>query len=128
MEASEGILNWDVTFENGYTVVFFTIARTDGILEYELLSKIHLPPELQGKEGQGLIISGKGPVWLYAYLTHLAHPFAWVGIYEPRQQGAIVVERHTPASPSVGEVVPCQLPEASESAKIGDEKSETEVE
>jgi len=54
---------------------------------------------------EGIIFSGRGPVWLYGYLTHLAHPFAWVGIYDPRLSAAIVIERHTSAAPNIGDII-----------------------
>jgi CRISPR-associated protein Csx3 len=119
MQASECILSWNVTFEDRYTVAFFTIVRKDGILEHELLKEVCLPKEVQGREDRGLIISGRGPVWLYAHLTHLAHTFAWLGIYEPRHRGAIVVERHVQTAPSIGEIIPCRVPGEDETSREG---------
>jgi CRISPR-associated protein Csx3 len=110
MQASGCILNWDVAYEDDYTVALFTITRDDGILEHQLLSQVDLPAETTDRRHLGVIISGRGPIWLYAYLTHLAHSFAWLGIYEPRHQGAVVVERHVDAAPAIGEIVPCELP------------------
>ncbi len=110
METTGHELTWRVEGKEAYTIALFEIARPDGILDYRSLSHIRLPDDVAGREDRGLIISGRGPVWLYAYLTHLAHAFAWLGIYEPRHQGAVVVERHTRVAPAVGEIVPCELP------------------
>lgn len=52
----------------------------------------------------GVVLSGKGPVWLYAALTHLFHPTAWVGTFDPRL-GVVVVESHCPTR-FVGEILP----------------------
>lgn len=55
---------------------------------------------------EGVIFSGRGPVWLYGYLVHQAHPFAWVGIYDPRLRAAVVVESHVPRAPRAGDLIP----------------------
>lgn len=110
MTVSERILSWHVALEEEYTVASFTIARKDGVLEHGLLPEVCLPAEVQGREDRGLILSGRGPIWLYAHLTHLAHIFAWVGIYDPRHKGAVVVEKHVEAAPSVGEILRCRVP------------------
>lgn len=122
MQASERVLSWDIRYEDEYTVAFFRIERSDGILEHERLPEVCLPVEVHGREDRGLIISGRGPIWLYAHLTHLAHTFAWLGIYDPRHQGAVVVERHTETAPSVGEILACPLPDASVPPDAGDAK------
>ena len=55
---------------------------------------------------KGVVLSGRGPVWLYAALAHNYHATAWVGTFEPRLAGAVVVERHVETAPAVGAVVP----------------------
>jgi len=54
---------------------------------------------------QGIVISGRGPIWLYAALVHHLHIHRWVACYDPRLGGAVVVMRHHPAAPPVGSVV-----------------------
>jgi CRISPR-associated protein Csx3 len=43
---------------------------------------------------KGVILAGRGPVWLYCFLTHYYHPTKFVATYDPRLQGAVVVESH----------------------------------
>ena len=112
MGVSGQILAWDVKFTDDYTIAAFTIACRDGILDHRLLHEVQLPAEVRGREDRGLVFSGRGPTWLYAHLTHLAHTFARVAVYDPRYRGAIVVQRHTADAPRVGEVVPCEVPDA----------------
>ncbi len=68
------------------------------------MNLVTLPQEL--KMNEGILISGRGPVWLYGFLTHLAHPFKWVAIHDPRLGGAVVVERHSADAPAVGSLIP----------------------
>ena len=58
---------------------------------------------------KGAVIEGKSPLWVYAYLTHELHATAWVGCYDPRLKGAVVVETHTRGI-SVGQVLKLELP------------------
>jgi CRISPR-associated protein Csx3 len=41
----------------------------------------------------GVILSGRGPLWLYARLIHHYHPARWIAIHDPRL-GYIVVQSH----------------------------------
>lgn len=86
-----------------YTFVEFEIAG--GVLEPGELPRVSLPPEALARPELGLVLSGRGPVWLYAHLAHLGHAFAWVGVFEPRRAGAVVVQRHRADAPEVGSVV-----------------------
>jgi len=94
-------IEWNIDEKDDFTVLEFKIDG-DGILEPEDLKKIK-PPEL--KMHKGLIFSGRGPVWLYAFLTHWAHPFAWVGIYDAHLCKAIVIERHVINAPQLGDTI-----------------------
>lgn len=85
-------------------------------LHFQILTEDHLiePADLKGLElptadlTQGIVIEGKGPIWLYGYLVHECHPAAWVGCYDPRR-GAIVVATHT-REVKVGQVLLIDLP------------------
>lgn len=74
----------------------------DGIAEPQNLIGLKLPPEM--RSNQGVILEGKAPIWLYGYLVHECHATAWVGCYDPRLNGAVVVESHTKGV-SVGQVL-----------------------
>lgn len=57
------------------------------------LAELQLPP-IDGR--QGVLINGKAPVWLYAYLVHQCHAAMWVATMDPRL-GAVVIETHQAA-------------------------------
>jgi CRISPR-associated protein Csx3 len=80
-----------------FTVVGFEI---DGVLEPGELRNVR-PPEVNPKKG--VILTGRGPTWLYGFLVHFYHPTVWVATYDPRI-GAVVVESHVPDK-SPGDVV-----------------------
>ncbi|HBB33997.1 MAG TPA: CRISPR-associated protein Csx3 [Cyanobacteria bacterium UBA8803] len=79
----------------------------DGIIEPEDLKGLKLPEGILSS--QGVVIEGRGPIWLYGYLVHECHATAWVGCYDPRLEGAVVVETHT-RQVSVGSIVQLTLP------------------
>ena len=70
------------------------------------------PMDLRGLEhrvskaspGIGVVISGRGPIWLYSCLAHIFHPALWVAIYDPRLVGGVVAVTHTP-DVKVGDIV-----------------------
>lgn len=75
-------------------------------IEPEILKTIQPPHFMDQKFAhKGVILSGQGPIWLYAYLVHFYHPVRWIGIHVPRLGGAIVTSRHTPEY-QPGDLVP----------------------
>lgn len=55
----------------------------------------------------GIVLSGRGPIWLYVCLAHVYHPALWVAIFDPRLICGVVVVTHTP-SVKVGDTVPME--------------------
>ena len=53
----------------------------------------------------GVVLSGRGPMWLYGFLVHYYHPTAWVAIYDPRLRGAVIIESHQPTQ-TIGTILP----------------------
>lgn len=84
------------------TLVEFTIAK-DGVLSPAMLGEI-IPPDVDASKG--VILSGRGPVWLFGYLAHHYHPTAWVATFAPQEGGGVVIARHTTTAPQIGHVVP----------------------
>lgn len=105
-------LTFKVIPKTQYTILHFELG--DQPLEPMALSSLAPPVELLDRRRLGLVFSGRGPVWLYAWLTHWAHPFAWVATYDPRLDGAVVLSRHVPDAPEVGQVIQMPPTEASE--------------
>jgi len=66
-------------------------------IEPEILKSIQPPHFMDQKFAhKGVILSGQGPIWLYAYLVHFYHPVKWIGIHVPRLGGAIITSSHDP--------------------------------
>lgn len=89
-----------------YQHLHFHLATPNGIIEPADLIGLKLPSGID--YSQGIVIEGRGPIWLYGYLVHECHAAAWVGCYDPRL-GAIVVSTHTPKI-NVGQVFKLDLP------------------
>ena len=102
--------------QNGqpYQHLRFQITTEDGIIAPNDIKGLKLPDGIQWQ--QGIVIEGKGPIWLYGYLIHECHPAAWVGCYDPRL-GAVVVASHTHAI-AVSQVLPLDLPQRPTSSGI----------
>ncbi|MEQ8972091.1 MAG: CRISPR-associated ring nuclease Crn3/Csx3 [Coleofasciculus sp. C1-SOL-03] len=95
--------------ENGLAYQHLRIRLTspDGIIEPQDLKGLELPANIQSS--QGVVIEGRGPIWLYSYLVHKCHATAWVGCFDPRLEGAVVVESHHKGV-AVGQVLKLTLP------------------
>lgn len=72
-----------------------------GIIEPKDIKNISIPEISFNK---GIIISGRGPIWLYCFLAHLLHPAKWVAVHDPRLGGGVVVESHTKEA-SIGDLI-----------------------
>ena len=92
---------WETAARATYALCTFTLPG--GLLSPGALPGVQLPSGLDTT--RGIVFSGRGPAWLYACLVLLAHPFAWVGVHDPRLGGAIVVQRHQVNAPGPGYVV-----------------------
>jgi CRISPR-associated protein Csx3 len=89
-----------------YQHLHFQITTDDGVIAPADIQGLKLPGGIVFN--QGIVIEGKGPIWLYAYLVHECHPAAWVGCYDPRL-GAVVVATHT-HEVAVSQVLKLELP------------------
>lgn len=89
-----------------YQHLHIEITNDNGIIMPADLKGLKLPPGIDFT--QGIVIEGKGPIWLYGYLVHECHPAAWVGCYDPRL-GIVVVSTHT-HEVSISEVFKVDMP------------------
>jgi CRISPR-associated Csx3 family protein len=85
----------------------------DVILSRGLIEPRELPALLRAVEAhvpaggtEGVVLSGRLPVWAFAALVHFFHPRPWVATFDPRLEGGVVVMSHDPSGPAVGDVVP----------------------
>lgn len=86
----------------------FTIGGDGTILPEELPAVIaQLGDSIDGTKG--VIVGGRGPVWLYGAILHHLHVTRWSATYDPRL-GAVVVASHHPSAPVPGTVLPVPKP------------------
>jgi len=80
------------------------------LVEFEIEGGVCNPNDLKGlnmpaiDHTKGVVISGRGPIWLYGVILHEYHPAKWVGVFDPRLGGGVVVQSHDPEV-KVGDVV-----------------------
>ena len=91
-------LNFTVEESVDYIIIHFELGEP--ILP-KILQNIN-PPKVNSTKG--IILSGRGPIWLYSYLTHYYHPKKFIATYDPRLGGAVIVESHNPDYKS-GEII-----------------------
>ncbi len=66
-------------------------------LEPKDLKEINPPDAVkEGYSSKVLILSGRGPIWLYAYLMEFYHPVKAIATFDPRIGKAVIVASHTP--------------------------------
>ncbi len=85
-------------------MIFLDIIISRGVIAPEELQAFlaALPIPAGGQEG--VVLSGRMPVWAFAALAHHFHGRPWVATFDPRLAGGVVVFSHTPEK-SVGDVV-----------------------
>ncbi|AEH24487.1 CRISPR-associated ring nuclease Crn3/Csx3 [Pyrococcus yayanosii] len=88
----------------GFTVVHFELNEE---IRPSILRNLN-PPEVKGTKG--VVLSGRGPIWLYGFLVHFYHYTRWVATYDPRLGGAVIIESHWPGV-HPGDVVKLNLEE-----------------
>jgi len=83
-------IEFKIIEKDEYTLLHFDLkdSITPEILLY--LS----PPKVNATKG--VVLSGRGPIWLYCYLAHYYHPTKFIATYDPRLGGAVIVESHNP--------------------------------
>ena len=87
-----------ITFEvkrvkENIILIHFSLKRE---LEPADLKNLRPPDPVKNKFSNNLVIlSGRGPIWLYGFLIHFYHPVKAVAVFDPRLDGAVVVESHS---------------------------------
>jgi CRISPR-associated protein Csx3 len=72
-----------------------------GLATPDDLAQLRIPDNLNPR--QGVILTGRAPIWLYGWLVHECHFTRWVACNDPRL-GAVVVSSHHPEV-QVGQVI-----------------------
>jgi len=92
MEFLDEVITFSVKNKGNFTLVEFELKRE---LEPKDLANIKPPdPIRNGFSSNVVILSGRGPIWLYGYLIHFYHPTRAIAVFDPRLMGAVVVESH----------------------------------
>ncbi|GAC1464553.1 MAG: hypothetical protein NVS2B14_09970 [Chamaesiphon sp.] len=86
--------------------LFIELTRSDRLISPEDFVELQLPLGIDTTGG--VVISGRAPVWLYAYLVHELHPTSWIACYDPRM-GAVVVAAHS-RQVQIGQVIAVEPP------------------
>lgn len=86
---------------NDYQILDIFLSE-NGIIKPSDLRNLKLPENVNFEKG--VIVNGRGPIWLYAYLIHALHIASFVAIYDPRL-GGIVVQKHKPVDFEVGDII-----------------------
>jgi CRISPR-associated protein Csx3 len=97
------MVNFTTDERDTVTLIEFTL---DGAIVPEALHQLQAP---DANTRKGVLISGRGPVWLFVFLVHSYHHHPFVASYDPRI-GGIVVMSHTP-DVKAGEVLDINLSE-----------------
>ena len=95
-------MKFKVIEKENYTVVHFELENN---ITPDILKNLK-PPKVDGTKG--VVLSGRGPIWLYCYLTHHYHPTKFIATYDPRVGSAIIVESHI-ANYKVGDILKVKL-------------------
>jgi CRISPR-associated protein Csx3 len=95
----EDIVVFKVEEKPKYTLVTFELKRNLEPSDLTLISRVI--PDVHSRKG--VVISGRGPIWLYTFLAHHYHYVKFIAVHDPRI-GYIVTESHTP-DVKVGEIL-----------------------
>lgn len=85
-----------------YQQLDIEILTTDRVLSPTDMIGLELPSGIE--TSGGVVISGRAPIWLYAYFVHELHPTKWVACYDPRLSGGVVVATHSNQT-SIGQII-----------------------
>jgi len=104
-KSSKDLVTFNIKQEEKFTLLSFSLAEN---VQPAILFTLTPPdPIVNNFAHKGVILSGRGPIWLYCYLCHFYHPTKFVATYDPRLQGAVVVESHG-SEYKVGDIIPVE--------------------
>jgi len=108
------VLSHQTTEGISYQHLHIRLTSPNGLIAPADLKGLTVPTDIIWS--QGVVIEGKAPTWLYAYLVHACHVAAWVATFDPRlgkemahSGGGVVVATHS-QQVEVGQVLSIELP------------------
>lgn len=84
--------------------ILLDITLVNGVLNPEDVQKLIADLPVADGGTEGVILSGRMPVWAFAALVHHFHPRPFVATFDPRLAGGVVVASHTEGV-NVGDVI-----------------------
>ena len=84
--------------------ILLDITLVNGVLNPEDVQKLIADLPVADGGTEGVILSGRMPVWAFAALVHHFHPRPFVATFDPRLAGGVVVASHMEGV-NVGDVV-----------------------
>ncbi|MBP7820294.1 MAG: CRISPR-associated protein Csx3 [Candidatus Methanofastidiosum sp.] len=99
-------IEFKINEKEDITVLEFVLPS--GVINPENLKEIEPPDAVKSKFSNKLVvISGRGPIWLYCYLTHFYHVCKAIAVFDPRLQAAVVVQTHDDSHKN-GDLIPIE--------------------
>lgn len=99
-------INFYVVESDKIVFISFELSRE---LSPSDLASINPPDPIKNKfSSKAIILSGRGPIWLYGYLIHYYHPTKAVAVYDPRFDAGIVVESHS-SEYKIGDLIKIEI-------------------
>ncbi len=84
------MINFSTSNLEGHSASIITFDIEGGVTTPQEVFEAELPKVPLDK---GVILSGRGPIWLYARLIHHYHPARWIAVHDPRI-GYVVAVSH----------------------------------
>jgi CRISPR-associated protein Csx3 len=85
-----------------YQQLDIEILTSDRVINPSDMIGLELPTSVD--TSGGVVISGRAPIWLYAYFVHELHPTKWVACFDPRISGGVVVATHSNQA-TIGQII-----------------------
>ena len=91
---NENIITFKIKEGEKAVLIEFELSRP---LEPKDLKEINPPDAVkEGYSTKVIILSGRGPIWLYGYLIEFYHPAKAVAVFDPRIGKGVISASHTP--------------------------------
>lgn len=89
------MIEFKIERKENHNVLEFNLPSS-GVITPEDLQHLD-PPDLIKEDltSKAIVLSGRGPIWLYGCLVHYCHPCKAVAIFDPRLDAGVVIESHS---------------------------------
>jgi len=89
------MIKTNITIKNDIAILDFELPS--GVITPEDIVNLELPDAIkEGFADKLVVISGRGPIWLFCTVAHTYHICKGVAVYDPRLNGAVIVQTHSP--------------------------------